>query len=346
MFFRENCRNVNVKFLNFKNKAIYFLTLLTHIKYIKRFKNKPIKFIQFIFELKQQYGFLKGKKLAVRKRFVVRKRRMLNLDIDRYEKELKKKKMLFKKIRPICASLRDKLVVNRSKSKKFKKLILNLYRAQGRGINGNIISNHKGGGNLFQYRLVDYNYNIFKKTSGVFLGYDFDNYRTGWLGLIKYVNGCYGYILAASSMSVGSCIHFENVNDYSLKPGSRTPLSNVSKGAYIYNIPNKLNGKGVFARAAGTGGLILAAQLKYNHISVRLPSRKVILLPNTIFVNVGKVSNENHYLEIFGKAGVGKIFNYRPTVRGEAMNAVDHHHGGRTKGGKKPKTPWGKTIKK
>ncbi len=87
--------------------------------------------------------------------------------------------MLFKKIRPICASLRDKLVVNRSRSKKFKKLILNLYRAQGRGVNGNIISNHKGGGNLFQYRLADYNYNIFKKTSGVFLGYDFDNYRTG-----------------------------------------------------------------------------------------------------------------------------------------------------------------------
>lgn len=98
LFFRENCRNVNVKFLNFKNKAIYFLTLLTHIKYVKRFKNKPIKFIQFIFELKQQYGFLKGKKLAVRKRFVIRRRRMLNLNIDKYEKELKKKKCYLKKL--------------------------------------------------------------------------------------------------------------------------------------------------------------------------------------------------------------------------------------------------------
>lgn len=79
---------------------------------------------------------------------------------------------------------------------------------------------------------------------------------------------------------------------------------------------------------------------------VRLPSREIRKFSHKCFVNFGKVSNESHFLEHFSKAGVRYIFNYRPRVRGEAMNAVDHHHGGKTKGGKKPKTPWGKIVKR
>lgn len=346
LLFREQCTKINIKFLNFKYKALFFLTMLTHLQYVKRFKNRAVKFLKFIFELRQPYGLLKGKKLAVRKRFVVRKRSVNYLSFDKYENEIKKrKKMIFKKIRPICASLRDKLVVYRPRSKKFTKLLVYVNRAQGRDLFGNIVSYHKGGGNLFRYRLADYYYNTFRMP-GIFLGYDYDNYRTGWVGLIKYINGCYGYILAASNMEVGSYLHFNDKSQWAVNVGSRVKISHIKKNNWIYNISKDKNGRGIYARAAGTGGLVLARQIKEGHVSVRLPSRKIIQIPNDNFVNLGKVSNENHFMEHFSKAGVGKIFNYRPHVRGEAMNAVDHHHGGKTKGGKKPKTPWGKIVVK
>ena len=92
LLFREHFSKINIKFLNFKNKAIFFLTMLIHLKYIKRFKNKTVKFSKFVFELKQTFGFLKGKKLAVRKRFVVRKRSINYWTFDNYLKDLKKKK--------------------------------------------------------------------------------------------------------------------------------------------------------------------------------------------------------------------------------------------------------------
>lgn len=92
LLFRERCTKINIRYLNFRNKAVFFLTMLTHLKYIKRFKNKTIKFVKFIIELKQSFGFTKGKKLAVRKRFVIRKRSLNYFSIDNYEKELKKKK--------------------------------------------------------------------------------------------------------------------------------------------------------------------------------------------------------------------------------------------------------------
>lgn len=253
--------------------------------------------------------------------------------------------MMFKKIRPICASLRNKMVIQRSRSKKCTKLLYSINRAQGRDFRGHIVSYHKGGGNLFRYRITDYCYNTFRM-SGIFLGYDYDNYRTGWLGLIKYVNGCYGYILAAANMLVGSCLHFNLENKRVIIPGSRVLIKMVPKNTWIYNLVIGENKKGIYARAAGTGCLVLARQIKYGHISVRLPSRKIIQVPEDNYVNIGKVSNVNHFMEHFSKAGVGKIFNYRPHVRGEAMNAVDHHHGGKTKGGKKPKTPWGRIVVK
>lgn len=92
LLFRERCTKINIRYLNFKSKAIFFLTMLTHLKYVKRFKNKAVKFIKFIFELKQSFGYTRGKKLAVRKRFVVRKRSLSHFSFENYEKDLKKKK--------------------------------------------------------------------------------------------------------------------------------------------------------------------------------------------------------------------------------------------------------------
>lgn len=92
LLFREQCTKINIKFLNFKYKALFFLTMLTHLHYTKRFKNRAVKFLKFIFELRQPFGLLKGKKLAVRKRFVVRKRSINYFSFDKYENEIKKKK--------------------------------------------------------------------------------------------------------------------------------------------------------------------------------------------------------------------------------------------------------------
>lgn len=92
LLFRERCTKINIRFLNFRNKAIFFLTMLTHLKYIKRFKNKTVNFIKFILEFKQSFGFTRGKKLAIRKRFVVRKHSLNHFSFENYERDLKKKK--------------------------------------------------------------------------------------------------------------------------------------------------------------------------------------------------------------------------------------------------------------
>lgn len=92
LLFREQCTKINIKFLNFKYKATFFLTMLTHLQHVKRFKNKKIRFLKFIFELRQHFGYLKGKKLAIRKRFVVRKRSINYLSLDKYVSEIKKRK--------------------------------------------------------------------------------------------------------------------------------------------------------------------------------------------------------------------------------------------------------------
>jgi len=255
--------------------------------------------------------------------------------------------MHFRHINPISASLRDKIVVRRQRSKKFKGLFIVKLRAQGRTLNGHISSNHKGGGNLFQFRNINYSSTFFNMP-GIFLGYDFDNYRTGWLGLIKHINGCYSYILAAHRMNVGSFVNFytDNVNLRHLKVGDRLPISEIPRKSYIYNISNNKSMTGKFIKSAGSFGFLKAHDYEKKTSLVKMPSKKMKYFDDNCFASLGKVSNVCHFLEHYSKAGVRYIFNYRPHVRGEAMNAVDHHHGGKTKGGKKPKTPWGKIIKK
>lgn len=255
--------------------------------------------------------------------------------------------MLFKHITPIAASLRNKIVVNRQRSKKFKGLFISNMRSQGRTLNGQITSRGKGGGNLFQYRNTNYS-SIFLKLPGIFLGYDFDNYRTGWLGLIKYINGCYGYILAADNMKIGSFVNSYNDQDNIryLKLGDRAPILKIPKGSWIYNISLNNCTKGKLIKSAGTAGYVKSHDFAKKLTLVKLPSKKFRNFNDNCYASFGRVSNGSHFLEHYSKAGVRYIFNYRPKVRGEAMNAVDHHHGGKTKGGKTPKTPWGKIVKK
>lgn len=253
--------------------------------------------------------------------------------------------MLFKKIKPVCSSLRNKMIVHHYRSKVFKKLCFSINRAQGRGVNGSIISYGKGGGNLFKYRYVDYSLD-FLNLPYIFLGYDFDNYRTGWLGLVKYVNGCYSYILAPAQLEIGQLIIPNSSTTFNNFVGSRVQLKFLKVGSWIYGLESLKTKKMVFARAAGARCFIKAQDPILQKTVIKLPSKKLWKLPNYTCAYIGQVSNEMHYFEHYSKAGVGKIFNYRPSVRGEAMNAVDHHHGGKTKGGKKPKTPWGKIIKK
>lgn len=253
--------------------------------------------------------------------------------------------MLFKKIKPICPSLRNKMVVSRYRSKVFKKLCFSYKRSQGRDLNGSIISYGKGGGSgLFKYRYVDFSLNFFN-IPYIFLGYDFDNYRTGWVGLIKYLNGSYSYILAPAHLTVGCVINSTNSVSKNIV-GSKVQLKSLEVGTWVYGVESIKNQHMIYARAAGARCFVKAQDFLTNITVIRLPSRKVLKLNGDTYAYIGQVSNEMHYFEHYSKAGVGKIFNYRPSVRGEAMNAVDHHHGGKTKGGKKPKTPWGKIIKK
>ena len=156
-------------------------------------------------------------------------------------------------------------------------------------------------------------------------------------------------MLAATNMRQGDYVNKYKVRKYVFHydNGDCVPLSEVQKGMLVYNISiNERRDKGCYARAAGSSGLVKVKDNEKGTITIRLPSRELKVFLQSASACIGTVANEFHYIEHFSKAGVGKIFNYKPHVRGEAMNAVDHHHGGKAKGGKKPKTPWGKIIKK
>ncbi len=213
----------------------------------------------------------------------------------------------------------------------------------GRNNNGRITVRHQGGGHKQHYRIVDFKRNK-DSVPGVVERLEYDPNRSAHLCLVKYADGERRYILAPKNVKQGDqVISGEQVD---IKPGNAMPLRNIPVGTVVHAIEMR-PGKGAqIARSAGTSAQIAGKEGAY--VLLRLRSGEMRKIHANCRATIGEVGNSEHNLQKLGKAGAKRWRGVRPTVRGVAMNPVDHPHGGgegRTSGGRNPVTPWGVPTK-
>lgn len=213
----------------------------------------------------------------------------------------------------------------------------------GRNNNGRITTRHKGGGHKQKYRIID-----FRRNKDGVLGeverLEYDPNRSAHIALIKYQDGERRYIIAPKNLRAGDRV--QSGEDAPIKVGSALPLRNIPLGSTVHNVEMKPGKGGQLARSAGTSVQVLAKDGGY--VTLRLRSGEMRKVHADCKATIGEVSNSEHSLRSLGKAGAVRWRGVRPTVRGVAMNPVDHPHGGgegRTSGGRHPVTPWGVPTK-
>lgn len=222
-----------------------------------------------------------------------------------------------------------------------KKLTKGFKRAKGRNIFGRITVRHKGGGAKRLFREIDFQYNK-HNIPAVVKSIEYDPNRSGFIALVVYTDGEKRYILAPAEVKIGDeIIVSENAE---LKPGNRLPLEKIPVGVQVYNIELKPAAGSKLCRSAGNYAEVLAHEAKFSHL--KLPSGEIRKVPEKCWASIGRVSKEEHELIVFGKAGRSRHKGIRPTVRGSAMNPVDHPFGGGEgragQGIRRPKNIWGK----
>ncbi len=222
-----------------------------------------------------------------------------------------------------------------------KKLTKGKKRSVGRNNQGRITTRHKGGGNKRLYRLVDFIYdkkNIPAKLASV----EYDPNRSAFIGVAIYQDGEKRYVIVPKSMKVGDT--FTVSETAPIERGNRLPLAKIPVGTYVYNIEIKPGAGAKMVRSAGTFAQVVAQGDGLT--SIKMPSTEIRKVLDTAWTTVGEVSNDEHKLISYGKAGRSRWKGIRPTVRGTAMNPVDHPYGGgegrQGRGTKRPKTMWGK----
>jgi large subunit ribosomal protein L2 len=250
--------------------------------------------------------------------------------------------MSMKVFKPTSAGRRGMKRVSRKELSKpsVDKLLVPLKKSAGRS-GGKITVRHRGGGVKRKYRLVDFKCHRLNVSAEV-MALEYDPNRTAHIALIKYEDGEMAYIIAPQHLKVGDQIVSGDKADF--KPGHRMPLSRIPVGSLVYNIELKIGQGGRMARSAGTAAQVLAREGGY--VNLKLPSTEVRKVREECLATIGQVSNPQHRFINLGKAGVARRLGRRPVVRGSAMAAVDHPHGGgegRTGIGlKHPKTKWGR----
>ncbi|MDQ3244809.1 MAG: 50S ribosomal protein L2 [bacterium] len=224
-----------------------------------------------------------------------------------------------------------------------KSLTHGFKRAVGRNNAGRITTRHKGGGHKRLYREVDFLYNK-KDIPAVVKTVEYDPNRSGFIGLVFYKDGEKRYVLLPKTIKVGASFIVSEKAD--LVPLNRLPLKYIPVGTFVYNIELKQNGGAKIARSAGIFAQVVANADGYTNI--KMPSSEVRKVSENAWACIGTVSNEEHHLENYGKAGRSRWKGIKPTVRGTAMNPVDHPYGGgegrQGRGTKRPKTMWGKVT--
>lgn len=225
-----------------------------------------------------------------------------------------------------------------------KSLLAPLKRTGGRGKRGNITTRHKGGGHRRRYRLIDFRRRKFD-VPGRVVSIEYDPNRSARIALVSYADGDKAYILAPGKLEVGQVV-LSSMGPVDPVVGNAMPLKDIPLGTQLHNIELKPGKGGQLVRSAGGSAQLMAKEGKY--VTVRLPSTEMRRILGSCMATVGQLGNEQHENVVLGKAGRSRWLGVRPSVRGAAMNPVDHNNGGgegRAKGGKPPRTPWGKMAR-
>lgn len=232
-----------------------------------------------------------------------------------------------------------------TKSKPEKSLVRAVKKTGGRNNVGRVTTRHIGGGHKRKYRVVDFRRDKLE-VPGRVAGIEYDPNRSANLALIHYVDGEKRYIIAPAGLRVGDTVVASRKPDAEIKEGNSLVLKAIPLGTFVHNVEMKPGKGGQMARSAGNYAQVVAKEGGYGHL--RLPSGEVKLINLECTATIGQVGNIDHENVEWGKAGRARWRGVRPTVRGTAMNPVDHPLGGgegRTKGGRHPCSPWGQLAK-
>ncbi|MBI5765972.1 50S ribosomal protein L2 [Candidatus Falkowbacteria bacterium] len=229
-----------------------------------------------------------------------------------------------------------------TKTKLEKGLVVSAKNMAGRNAYGRITVRHRGGGSRKKIRLIDYQrdkYDIPAKVERL----EYDPNRNARIALLYYTDGEKRYIIAPRDLKVGDMVMSSN-KLIELKVGNHLPLEVIPPGMFVYNIELEPGQGGKIARSAGNSAYLMG--IDNGRAQLKMPSGEIRLVAGKCQATIGAVSNEDYKNIRWGKAGRMRHRGIRPTVRGKAMNPVDHPHGGgegkNPIGLKHPKTPWGK----
>jgi len=225
-----------------------------------------------------------------------------------------------------------------------KSLTTGFKRSKGRNSAGRITVRHKGGGAKRLYRQIDFKYDKYDIPATI-KSIEYDPNRSGFIALAVYADGEKRYVLASDKTKMGD--KFLVSEKAEVKTGNRLPLSKIPVGTFVYNIELKPGAGARLGRSAGNYAEVIAHDKEY--ALLKLPSSETRKVPEKAWASVGQVSNSEHRLVVLGKAGRSRWLGIRPTVRGSAMNPVDHPLGGgegRSGAGmRRPKNKWGKGVR-
>jgi large subunit ribosomal protein L2 len=254
--------------------------------------------------------------------------------------------MALKTYKPTTPGQRQLVLVDRSelwKGRPVKALTEGKRGQGGRNNYGRVTQRWRGGGHKRRYRVIDFKRGKLEMPAEV-VRLEYDPNRTGFIALIKYEDGELAYILAPQRLKEGDkVVSGERVD---VKPGNAMPMRNIPIGTIIHNVEMKPGKGGQLARAAGTFVQLVGRDAGY--ALLRLASGEVRMVRAECRATIGAVSNPDQQNIVIGKAGRNRWRGRMPSVRGVAMNPIDHPHGGgegRTSGGRHPVTPWGKGTK-
>lgn len=232
------------------------------------------------------------------------------------------------------------ILTKNTKPSKF--LMKSVKKNAGRNNQGKITIRHRGGGHNQKVRHLDFNRRDKMNVPAVVQTLEYDPGRSAFISLLSYKDGEKRYILAPDGVRVGETLLTAERTE--IKPGNRMMVRHIPVGANVHDIEILGQGGGQMARAAGAYAIVQAQENDYT--TLQLPSGEIRQVPGNSFATVGQVSNTDWMYVRIGKAGRSRHMGWRPSVRGKAMNPIDHPHGGgeghNPIGLKYPKTPWGK----
>ena len=254
--------------------------------------------------------------------------------------------MALKTFKPTTPGQRQLVIIDRSelwKGPPVKALTEGKREQGGRNNNGRITVRWRGGGHKRRYRIIDFK-RAKRDMPAEVVRLEYDPNRSGFIALVKYEDGELAYILAPQRLKAGDKVVAGEKVD--VKPGNAMPMKNIPIGTIIHNVEMKAGKGGQIARSAGTYAQLVGRDAGY--ALLRLSSGEVRMVRSECRATIGAVSNPDQQNIVIAKAGRNRWLGRRPSVRGVAMNPIDHPHGGgegKSSGGRHPVTPWGKPTK-